>query len=59
MSLTHVLDPVDDVADDEFELDLTVIESTTPLVTMMCSTNDNCGSTCQKSACVTSSAQPF
>lgn len=45
--------------EDEFELDMRVIESTTPLVTMMCSTDDQCGSTCEDSACATSSNDPF
>jgi len=57
MPPTDVLE--DMFTDDDFELDLRVIESTTPLITMMCSTNDNCGSTCSKSACTTSAAQPF
>lgn len=44
--------------EDEFELDMRVIEATTPLVTMMCSTDDQCGSTCEDSACATSSNDP-
>ena len=36
--------------DSEFELDLRVIESTAPFVTMLCDTSDNCGSTCSTTA---------
>lgn len=49
----------DAVTDDDFVLDMRVIESTTPLVTMMCDTSDNCGSTCENSACITGSNDPF
>ena len=45
--------------DDEFTLDMRVIESITPLITMMCDMSDGCGSTCSGSACVTSSNDPF
>jgi FxLD family lantipeptide len=45
--------------DDEFTLDIRVIESTTPLVVMMCDTSDGCGSTCSTTACNTSSNDPF
>lgn len=41
--------------EDEFVLDMRVVESTTPLVIMMCDTSDGCGSTCGTSACSTSS----
>jgi FxLD family lantipeptide len=44
--------------DKEFELDMRVVEATTPLATMMCSTNDGCGSTCSGSACSTASNDP-
>lgn len=47
------------VADDDFVLDMRVIESTTPLVTMMCDTSDNCGSTCENSTCASGSNDPF
>ncbi|GAA4151783.1 FxLD family lanthipeptide [Actinomadura keratinilytica] len=55
-------EPVDDrteVGEEEFVLDMRVVESTTPLVTMMCSTSDGCGSTCSTSACSTSSNDPL
>ncbi|WP_322769613.1 FxLD family lanthipeptide [Frankia sp. Cr1] len=48
----------DAFSDDDFVLDMRVIESTTPLVVMMCDTSDNCGSTCEGSACNTSSNDP-
>lgn len=57
---TAVLDaPTDEVVtDDDFELDMRVVESSTPLVIMMCSTSDGCGNTCSTSACSTSSYDP-
>lgn len=45
--------------EDEFVLDLRVIESDSPLSVVRCSTDDQCGSTCQPSACNTSSNDPF
>jgi FxLD family lantipeptide len=45
--------------DDEFRLDLRIIESAGPLLAMMCDTSDNCGSTCSTTACNTSSNDPF
>ncbi|WP_439681589.1 FxLD family lanthipeptide [Embleya sp. MST-111070] len=46
-------DDVDD-ADDPFRLDITIIENTPATETvLMCSTGDNCGSSCP-SACTTS-----
>lgn len=35
----------DVVTDDDFVLDMRVIEATTPLVVRACSTSDGCGST--------------
>ncbi|MGA5304591.1 FxLD family lanthipeptide [Nucisporomicrobium flavum] len=57
---TAVVDtpPDEAVTDDDFELDMRVVESSTPLVVMMCSTSDGCGSTCSTSACSTSSYDP-
>jgi FxLD family lantipeptide len=46
------------VTDDDFELDMRVVEATTPLTIFMCNTNDGCGSTCSTSACSTSSYDP-
>ncbi|GAB3162148.1 hypothetical protein GCM10027059_14170 [Myceligenerans halotolerans] len=62
MTPALMLDAVDTapaMIEDDFELDLRVIESTIPLVTMLCDTGDGCGSTCEKSACTTNAAQPF
>ncbi|MFF0250162.1 FxLD family lanthipeptide [Streptosporangium sandarakinum] len=47
-----------DVTDEEFTLDMRVVEDTTPLVAMMCSTGDGCGATCGGSACSTGSNDP-
>ena len=46
------------LSDDDFVLDMRVVESTTPLVIMMCSTSDGCGSTCSTSACSSRSSDP-
>jgi FxLD family lantipeptide len=58
---TAVIEPTmtEAVDDDEFRLDMRVIEAVTPLVTMMCDTSDGCGSTCENSACATGSNDPF
>jgi FxLD family lantipeptide len=45
--------------DDEFELDLRVIESAYPIAKLLCDTSDQCGSTCSGSACNTSANGPF
>ena len=48
------LTDTDAVSDeDPFDLDMRVVESTTPLVITMCSTSDGCGSSCSTSACTT------
>ncbi|MEV6527455.1 FxLD family lanthipeptide [Longispora sp. NPDC051575] len=49
---------VDALTDEDFVLDMRVIERATPLAEMMCTTGDGCGSTCAKSACVTGSYDP-
>ncbi|RAY15423.1 FxLD family lantipeptide [Actinomadura craniellae] len=59
LDATEPLDGSMVVGEEEFVLDMKVVESTTPLVTMMCSTSDGCGSTCSTSACSTSSNDPF
>lgn len=51
--------PAADIADDEFDLDLRVIEPAGPLAIMLCDTSDGCGSTCSTSACNSSSDDPF
>ncbi|NEA23774.1 FxLD family lanthipeptide [Actinomadura bangladeshensis] len=58
LDATELLDTPAAVSEDEFVLDMRVVETTTPLVTMMCSTSDGCGSTCSTSACSTSSNDP-
>jgi FxLD family lantipeptide len=52
------VDDVESVADEEFDLDLRVVEATTPMIVVMCSTNDGCGSTCSTSACASRSDDP-
>ena len=47
-----------DPADDGFDLDLTVLELTTPVAALRCGTGDGCGGTCEKSACTTSAFDP-
>jgi FxLD family lantipeptide len=63
MAPTMTLDIADDAAvgvtDDDFELDLRVMEATTPIVVMMCDTSDGCGTTCSTSACSSNSNDPF
>lgn len=54
-----VVDDAEGVVDDEeFELDMRVVEAETPLVIMMCDTSNGCGSTCATSACSTASNDP-
>lgn len=55
---TAVLTAPEVLTDEDFVLDLRVIEATTPLVEMLCATNDGCGSTCGTSACSTGSYDP-
>ncbi|MGH4022797.1 MAG: FxLD family lanthipeptide [Pseudonocardiaceae bacterium] len=47
------LDDVDEMGgfDDEFDLDLRVIETAYPIAKLRCDTSDNCGQTCSGSAC--------
>lgn len=58
LDATEALDPTGTVAEEDFELDMRVVEATTSLVVMMCDTGDGCGSTCSTSACSTSSNDP-
>lgn len=58
LDATDVPDLVDAAPEEEFELDMRVVEATTPLVIMMCDTSDGCGTTCSTSACSTSSNDP-
>jgi FxLD family lantipeptide len=50
--------PATPTLDDDFVLDMRVVESTTPLVIMMCNTSDGCGSSCSTSACTSRSSDP-
>ena len=50
--------PAAAVTDEDFVLDMRVVELTTPLVQTRCSTSDGCGSSCSTSACATSSYDP-
>ncbi|MGW9211005.1 FxLD family lanthipeptide [Embleya sp. NPDC055664] len=49
-----VVRPVVDPDDEGFDLDISILEIADPngLITM---TDDNCGSTCKKTTCITSS----
>ncbi|MEU6789899.1 FxLD family lanthipeptide [Nonomuraea angiospora] len=58
LDATDVLNLGSVVADEEFELDMRVVEASTPLVIMMCDTSDGCGTSCSTSACTTSSNDP-
>ncbi|MFF4699932.1 FxLD family lanthipeptide [Streptomyces chattanoogensis] len=42
--------PVDDLADDDFELNVRVVVSESPLTVFMCPTSDGCGNTCENGA---------
>jgi FxLD family lantipeptide len=53
------IDDIDGIGDSEFEFDLRVVESTTKVTIAMCDTNDGCGNTCQGSACVSVSNDPY
>jgi FxLD family lantipeptide len=42
--------PADGLADDDFELDIKVVISESPLTVFMCPTSDGCGNTCENGA---------
>lgn len=42
--------PVDSLAEDDFELDIRVVISESPLTVFMCPTSDGCGNTCENGA---------
>jgi FxLD family lantipeptide len=49
----------DDTAlDAEFALDVRVVEAAQPVGNLLLSTSDNCGSTCEKDACITFTGDP-
>lgn len=41
---------VDSLAEDDFELDIRVVISESPLTVFMCPTSDGCGNTCENGA---------
>ncbi|GAA5046678.1 FxLD family lantipeptide [Thermocatellispora tengchongensis] len=45
------------VSEEDWDLDMQVIESSYPIAALACDTNDGCGSTCA-SACNSSAADP-
>ncbi len=44
--------------DAEFALDVRVVEAAQPVGNLLLSTSDNCGSTCEKDACITFTGDP-
>jgi FxLD family lantipeptide len=44
--------------EDEFNLDLRVIEAAYPIAKLTCDTSDGCGSTCSGSACNSNANNP-
>lgn len=62
MSVMALIDDVVEVDgfDNEFDLDLRVIETAYPIAkfTLLCDTSDNCGSTCSGSACNSTANNP-
>ncbi|HEY3896322.1 MAG TPA: FxLD family lanthipeptide [Pseudonocardiaceae bacterium] len=44
--------------DGEFALDVRVVEAAQPDGNLLLSTSDNCGSTCEKDACITFTGDP-
>jgi FxLD family lantipeptide len=45
--------------EDEFSLDLRVIEAAYPIAKLTCDTSDGCGSTCSGSACNSQANNPY
>ncbi|GAA4101161.1 FxLD family lanthipeptide [Actinomadura miaoliensis] len=44
--------------DEEFALDVRVVEASQPVAGLLLSTSDNCGSTCDGTACTSTMAYP-
>lgn len=61
MSSTLLADPgtAPTAVDDDFVLDLRVIESAVPIAALRCDTSDGCGNTCSTSACNSNANNPF
>ncbi len=53
-----VLAKDDAVLDAEFALDVRVVEAEQPVGNLLLSTSDNCGSSCEKDACITFTGDP-
>ena len=50
--------PAEAISDEEFELDMRVIEASVPIPVLACSTDDGCNPSCS-SSCATAVADPF
>lgn len=50
--------PATAVTDNEFELDVRVVEDLAPAGALMLDTSDNCGSTCEGTACISFTGDP-
>ncbi|WP_326596575.1 FxLD family lanthipeptide [Streptomyces sp. NBC_01803] len=46
------------VLDEEFTLDVRVVEAALPVAGLLLSTSDNCGQTCEKDACLSTVEDP-
>lgn len=51
-------DYIADIDEDDFRLDLRVIESAYPIAKLSCDTSDGCGQTCSGSACNSQANNP-
>ncbi|MGH3800927.1 MAG: FxLD family lanthipeptide [Pseudonocardiaceae bacterium] len=53
-----LVDDVEGGFEEEFDLDLRVIEASYPIAKLLCDTSDGCGSTCSGSACNSNANNP-
>jgi FxLD family lantipeptide len=58
ISGTMALAENDAALDAEFALNVRVVEAAQPVGNLLLSTSDNCGSTCEKDACITFTGDP-
>lgn len=58
VSVAMALAKDDTALDSEFALDVRVVEAAQPVGNLLLSTSDNCGSTCEKDACITFTGDP-
>lgn len=58
VSVAMALAKDDTALDGEFALDVRVVEAAQPVGNLLLSTSDNCGSTCEKDACITFTGDP-